>query len=187
MSILIALVSLILLSPLLILVFFSCLLTQGCPIFFKQPRLGQSGKIFKMYKFRTMKNNTPSDVATHLLENPKQHNTWFGSFLRKYSIDEFPQLFNIIKGDMKFIGPRPTLENQEDLIQLRKAYGTIDCIPGVTGWAQINGRDKNTVKQKAKMELWYKDNKSFSLQCKIIFLTIKNMLIPDGIYPDKEN
>ena len=137
-----------------------------------------------MYKFRTMKNNTPSDVATHLLDDPKKYNTLFGSFLRKYSIDEFPQLFNIVKGDMRFIGPRPSLSNQKDLNHLRTVYGTINSFPGVTGWAQVNGRDKNTIQQKAEMELWYENNKSFLLDCKIIILTIKNMIFPKGIYPD---
>ena len=158
---------------------------HGLPVFFKQPRVGKDGSIFIMFKFRTMKNNTPGDVATHLLDDPKKYNTRFGSFLRKYSIDEFPQLFNIIKGDMKFIGPRPALANQEDLNHLRTVYGTINSVPGVTGWAQVNGRDKNTILQKAEMELWYENNKSFLLDLKIIFLTIKNIILPSGIYPDK--
>lgn len=180
-----SLILIIILSPVLLFVSIVSFLMHGKPVLFKQPRVGKAGVVFTMFKFRTMKNNTPQDVATHLLDNPKKYNTRFGSFLRKYSIDEFPQLFNIFIGDMKFIGPRPSLTNQKDLNHLRTVYGTINCSPGVTGWAQVNGRDKNTILQKAEMELWYEQNKSFLLNLKIIFLTIKNMIFPNGIYPDK--
>ena len=142
MSRFISIVLIIILSPFLILTIIISLIMHGSPVFFKQPRVGRGGSVFIMYKFRTMKNNTPEDVATHLLDDPKKYNTRFGSLLRKYSIDEFPQLFNIFKGDMKFIGPRPALANQKDLNHLRTVYGTINCTPGVTGWAQVNGRDK---------------------------------------------
>lgn len=184
MSKIIALFLVLTLSPFLFLVSFISFLMHGLPIFFYQPRVGRGGAIFTMFKFRTMKNGTPQDIATHLLDDPKKYNTLFGSFLRKYSIDEFPQLFNIISGDMKFIGPRPSLSNQKDLNHLRTVYGTINSFPGVTGWAQVNGRDKNTIQQKAEMELWYENNKSFAVDCKIIFLTIKNMIFPKGIYPE---
>ena len=184
MSRFISIVLIIILSPFLILTIIISLIMHGSPVFFKQPRVGRGGSVFIMYKFRTMKNNTPEDVATHLLDDPKKYNTRFGSLLRKYSIDEFPQLFNIFKGDMKFIGPRPALANQKDLNHLRTVYGTINCTPGVTGWAQVNGRDKNSILQKAEMELWYENNKSFLLDLKIICLTIKNFIVPSGIYPD---
>ena len=184
MSRLIALCLTITLSPILFLVCLVSFFTQGLPIFFHQPRVGRGGAVFTMFKFRTMKNSTPRDVATHLLDDPKKYNTLFGSFLRKYSIDEFPQLINIIKGDMKFIGPRPALASQKDLNHLRTVLGTINSFPGVTGWAQVNGRDKNTILQKAEMELWYNNNKSFFLDFKIICLTIKNIIVPRGIYPD---
>lgn len=185
MNRLIAFFLILVMSPIFILVAFLCYVFQGSPVLFKQPRLGKGGIVFTMLKFRTMKNDTPSDVATHLLANPENYNTSFGSFLRKYSIDEFPQLINILKGDIKFIGPRPSLVNEIDLIHLRTNYGTIKVTPGVTGWAQVNGRDKNTLSQKAEMELWYEKNKSFLLDIKIIILTIKNLLIPKGIYPDQ--
>ena len=120
-----------------------------------------------------------------MLDDPKKYNTLFGSFLRKYSIDEFPQLFNIVKGDMRFIGPRPSLSNQKDLNHLRTVYGTINSFSRCNLMGQVNGRDKNTIQQKAEMELWYENNKSFLLDCEIIiFLTIKNMIFPKGIYPD---
>ena len=161
------------------------LVSHGLPILFKQQRIGKGGIIFTMYKFRTMKNDTPSEVATELLKNPEMYNTRFGSFLRKYSIDEFPQLLNIIKGDMKFIGPRPIILNQLDWNDMRIKLGTINSDPGITGWAQVNGRDKISNKEKAEMELFYEENKSLYLDLKILTLTIKSMLLPRGIYPDR--
>ncbi len=178
-----ALLILIFLSPGFILISIIILISDGRPILFKQTRVGKDGVLFTMYKFRTMKNNTPNNIATHLLDNPEQYNTFVGGFLRKYSIDELPQILNIIIGDMKFIGPRPSLTNQEDLIKLRKTYGTIKCLPGVSGWAQVNGRDKNTIEQKAKMESYYMKNKSLSLDLKILLLTIKHVILATNIYP----
>ena len=158
--------------------------SHGTPILFKQKGVGKDGIVFNMYKFRSMKNNTPGEVATHLLDNPRQYNTLFGGFLRKYSIDEFPQLFNILKGEMVFIGHRPALVNQEDLNELRRKLGTIHSKPGVTGWAQVNGRDKNTQQQKVEMELYYLNNKNLLFDLKIILLTIRHFLFPKNIYPD---
>ena len=180
----IAILLFIVLCPIFISVSIISLLSNGSPILFKQKRVGKMGRVFIMYKFRSMKKNTPSEIPTHLLKNPKQHNTFIGSFIRKYSIDELPQLLNIMKGDMKFIGARPSLLNQHDLNQLRIKLGTINSLPGITGWAQVNGRDNNTIIQKAEMELFYEENKSLYLDLKILVLTVKSMLLPKGVYPD---
>ncbi len=180
----IALIILIILSPVFIVLFPVLLVSQGRPIIFNQKRIGKNGAVFTMFKFRTMKNNTPDDVPTDLLKNHRDYNTFLGGFLRKYSIDELPQIFNIFLGDMNFIGPRPSLVNQTDLISFRRKHGILDSVPGITGWAQVNGRDSNTNEEKADMELFYKENKSFILNVKILILTIKNVILPEGIYPE---
>ena len=139
----------LLLLPFFLLISILKIVFDGLPIFFKQERLGKSGRVFIMFKFRTMKNITPKNLSTLEMKNPKRYNTKIGEFLRKYSIDELPQLLNILYGDMKFIGPRPSLPNEELLNDLRKKYGTADCTPGVTGWAQVNGRDNNSYEKKS--------------------------------------
>jgi O-antigen biosynthesis protein WbqP len=184
MSKIISFILIILICPIFILVSVLSIIMHGSPVFFRQKRLGKRGVIFTMLKFRTMKNNSPEDVATHLLDDPKKYNTRLGNLLRYYSIDEFPQLFNVFRGDMKFIGPRPSLINEKELNQMRVKLGTINSLPGITGWAQVNGRDKNTTTQKAEMELFYENNKSFYFDIKILALTIKSMLMPKDIYPD---
>lgn len=130
------------------------------PIFFTQRRVGKKvrGKIacFKIYKFRTMKTSTPKDVPTHLLENPDQYITRVGRILRKYSLDELPQVFNMLLGDLVLIGPRPALYNQDDLITLREKYGINDLLPGITGWAQVNGRDEISIPEKVELDNYYK-------------------------------
>jgi O-antigen biosynthesis protein WbqP len=182
----ISLIMLIILSPVFLVLGSVLLISQGRPIIFNQKRIGKDGVIFTMYKFRTMKNTAPDNIPTDLLVNPRHYNTFLGGFLRKFSIDEFPQLLNVFNGDMNFIGPRPSLVNQTDLISFRTNHGIIKSVPGVTGWAQVNGRDSNTNDEKAKMELFYKKNKSFLLDVKIMFLTIKNIIRPGGIYPDNK-
>ena len=174
----------ILLMPFFFVVSILKILFDGAPIFFKQERLGKAGRVFIMYKFRTMKNITPKNLSTLEMENPEMYNTRIGNFLRKYSIDELPQLLNILKGDMNFIGPRPSLPNEELLNSLRKRYGTFKCTPGVTGWAQVNGRDNNSFDRKAELELFYMNNRSIFLDLKIIFLTLKRVIIPKCIYPE---
>ncbi len=140
-------------------------------IFYVSKRVGYKSKIFNMYKFRTMKIESP-EIATHLLVSQDQYITKFGHFLRRFSLDEIPQLLNILKGEMTFIGPRPALFNQYDLINLRKKK-FIDLIkPGITGWAQINGRDNLTIEEKVKMDAYYYNNKSLRLNLKIFFLTV---------------
>ena len=149
-------------------------------ILYWSDRVGRYNKIFKMPKFRTMQVDTPA-VATHLLSNPEQFLTPIGSFLRKSSLDELPQLWSIIKGDMSFVGPRPALFNQDDLITLRTQYGVDKLVPGLTGWAQINGRDELPIPDKVKLDVDYLNNQSFWLDLKIIFLTFLKVLRRDGI------
>ena len=158
------------LSPVFILVSILIILDDGFPVFFRQSRVGINHKLFTMLKFRTMKKNTPN-VATHLLVNPKQYILKFGKFIRKYSFDEIPNLINIIKGDMGMVGPRPALYNQTDLMDLRKKMKVDDLLPGLTGWAQINGRDNISMEEKVALEKEYMQIKSFKLDVKIFFKT----------------
>lgn len=155
-------------------------LTSTGPILYWSDRIGRNNKIFKMPKFRTMLVDTPA-VATHLLQDPKQFLTPVGSFLRKSSLDELPQLWSIVKGDMSFVGPRPALFNQHDLIALRTQYGVDRLVPGLTGWAQINGRDELPIPEKVKLDVDYMNNQSFYLDIKIILLTFLKVLRRDGI------
>ena len=153
---------------------------DGAPAIYKQKRCGKNGDFFLLYKFRTMQKNV-ADLPTHLLENPNQLITRTGFFLRQFSLDELPQLFNVIKAEMTFIGPRPALYNQDDLINYRQQRGINATKPGITGWAQVNGRDNLSIKEKVELEVYYMNNKSFILDCKIIFLTIKQLLFPSNI------
>ncbi len=151
------------------------------PVIFKQKRVGKHKKLFFLYKFRSMKLNTPPDMPTHLLENPEQYISKVGKFIRKTSIDELPQLWNIFKGDMSLIGPRPVLWNQEDLIAERDKYGANDIKPGLTGWAQINGRDELEDNVKARYDSEYVARVSFLFDCKIFWRTVIYVLRKDGI------
>lgn len=156
------------------------------PVIFKQNRVGKNKKIFKLYKFRSMKVNTP-DIPTHLLENPEQYISKIGKFLRKTSLDELPQIYNIFAGKMSIIGPRPALWNQDDLIAERDKYGANDVRPGLTGWAQINGRDELEIPVKAKLDGEYVEKlnsgkfKGFAMDMKCFFGTIKSVLKSDGV------
>jgi O-antigen biosynthesis protein WbqP len=149
---------------------------DGFPVFFKQKRVGVNYSFFNIYKFRTMKKSTPN-VATHLLENPSQYILKVGSFLRKLSLDELPNLINILKGDMVFVGPRPALYNQDDLMALRVTAGVEKLKPGLTGWAQINGRDEISLEEKVALEKEYLEKKCFSLDVKIFFMTFTSAFI----------
>jgi O-antigen biosynthesis protein WbqP len=155
-------------------------LTSTGPVLYFSDRVGRYNRIFKMPKFRTMRVNTPA-VATHLLSNPAQFLTPIGSFLRKSSLDELPQLLSIIRGDMSFVGPRPALFNQDDLVALRTHYGVDKLVPGLTGWAQINGRDELPIPEKVKLDVDYMNNQSFLFDLKIILLTFLKVLRRDGI------
>ncbi|MBE6600260.1 MAG: sugar transferase [Ruminococcaceae bacterium] len=151
------------------------------PVIFKQKRVGKNKKLFSLYKFRSMKMDTPHDMPTHMLENPDQYILKVGRFIRKTSIDELPQLVNIFKGDMSVIGPRPALWNQDDLISERDKYGANDIRPGLTGWAQINGRDELEIPVKAKLDGEYVEKMSFVFDIKCFFGTIKSVLKSEGV------
>jgi len=155
-------------------------LSSKGPIIYWSERVGRDNKLFSMPKFRTMRFDTPP-VATHLLSDPEQFLTPCGSFLRQSSLDELPQLWSIIKGEMSFVGPRPALFNQEDLIGLRTAFGVSRLQPGLTGWAQINGRDELPIPEKVKLDVEYLNRQSFMLDIKILFLTFLRVMRRDGI------
>ena len=156
-------------------------ITDPGPVLFKQKRVGIHKSYFNLYKFRSMKMCTPKDCPTHLLENPEQYITKIGRFLRKSSLDELPQLFNIWSGKMSIIGPRPALWNQDDLVAERDKYGANDVKPGLTGWAQINGRDELEIPVKAKLDGEYVEKMSFLFDCKCFFGTITSVLKSDGV------
>ena len=166
--------------PMLVLVLAIKLDSPG-PVLFKQKRVGIHKKLFPILKFRTMRIDTPKDTPTHLLENPEQWITKVGSFLRKTSLDELPQIFNIFIGQMSIIGPRPALWNQYDLIEQRDKYGANDVLPGLTGWAQINGRDELEIPVKARLDGEYVEKMSFLFDCKCFFGTITSVLKSDGV------
>lgn len=151
------------------------------PIFFKQKRFKKDKEFFNIVKFRTMKMETPHDMPTHLLENPEQYITRVGKILRKTSLDELPQLFNILKGDMSVIGPRPALWNQTDLIEERDKYGANGVRPGLTGWAQINGRDELEIDVKAKLDGEYVEKIGLGFDIKCFFGTVLSVLKHDGV------
>ena len=175
-----SLLMLLLLSPLFLVVSLLILIEDGVPVFFKQKRFGVNYSFFHIYKFRSMKKNTPN-VATHLLENPSQYVLKIGKFLRKSSFDELPNLINIVRGEMVFVGPRPALYNQDDLMQLRVKAGVDQLKPGITGWAQINGRDEIALEEKVAFEKEYLERKSFWFDIKIIILTFSRVLKSDGV------
>jgi O-antigen biosynthesis protein WbqP len=175
-----ALSLIILLSPLFLLVLVALLIEDGFPVFFTQERVGINYSFFKIYKFRSMKKNTPN-VATHLLINPDQYLLKIGKFIRKTSLDELPNLFNILKGEMVFVGPRPALYNQDDLMEFRVATGVSKLKPGITGWAQINGRDEISITQKVKLEQEYLYKRSFLFDVEIIIKTFTRVLFSKGV------
>jgi O-antigen biosynthesis protein WbqP len=175
-----AFILIILLSfPLLVTALIVKFTSEG-PVLHWSKRIGINNRIFKMPKFRTMLINTP-DVATHLLTDPEQYLTPIGPFLRKFSLDEIPQLWSILKGDMSFVGPRPALYNQDDLIGLRTEKGIHKLVPGITGWAQINGRDDLPIPQKVEYEEVYLRNWSFLFDLKILFLTFLKVVRAEGV------
>ncbi len=171
---------LFILLPLFFLASISILLEDGFPVFFKQKRVGVNYTFFNIYKFRSMKKNTPN-VATHLLTNPEQYLLKIGGILRKFSLDELPNLINIINGDMVFVGPRPALYNQDDLMALRVAAGVDQLKPGITGWAQINGRDDISIEKKVQLEQEYMYRKSTLFDIEIIIKTFTNVLFSKGV------
>lgn len=155
-------------------------LTSKGPALYWSDRVGRRNAIFRMPKFRSMRIGTPA-VATHLLQDPKIHLTPIGSFLRKSSLDELPQLWSIIRGDMSFVGPRPALFNQDDLISLRTQYGVHELVPGLTGWAQVNGRDELPIPEKVKLDIAYLKRQSLWFDIRILWLTFVKVLRRDGV------
>lgn len=172
-------ISVFLLLPIVIIALIIGLTSPG-PVLYWSARVGRCNKIFQMPKFRTMRVGTPA-LATHLLENPQQFLTPVGAFLRKSSLDELPQLWSILRGDMSFVGPRPALFNQDDLIALRSAKGVDILVPGLTGWAQINGRDELEIPEKVRYDVEYLQRKSFFFDLKIIVLTAVKVLRRDAV------
>jgi O-antigen biosynthesis protein WbqP len=155
-------------------------LTSPGPVLYWSDRVGRHNRIFKMPKFRSMRIDTPA-VATHLLQKPEQWLTLIGSFLRKSSLDELPQLWSILKGDMSFVGPRPALFNQDDLIALRTEKGVHELVPGLTGWAQVNGRDELPIPQKVQLDVEYLERQSLLFDIKILWMTALKILARDGV------
>jgi O-antigen biosynthesis protein WbqP len=180
LDLIILVISVIMLSIPFIMVGIAIRLTSVGPIFYWSDRVGKGNAIFKMPKFRSMRVGTPA-VATHLLNDPKVYLTPIGSFLRKSSLDELPQLWSILKGDMSFVGPRPALFNQDDLIALRSEAGVDKLLPGLTGWAQVNGRDELPIPQKVALDVEYMQRQSLWFDIKILWLTVLKVLKHDGV------
>jgi O-antigen biosynthesis protein WbqP len=180
LDVIISLFVLVLLSPLFLVIAILIKLNSKGPVFFIQSRIGRNNELFKFYKFRTMKIGTPN-VATDKLDDSVNYVTAIGKFLRKSSFDELPQFINTLKGDMTFVGPRPALYNQYELKEMRTAAGVHVLLPGLTGWAQINGRDNNDDHKKTEYDLYYLNNKSFSLNVKILLKTVFKVLKAEGI------
>lgn len=166
--------------PLMLAIATAVKLTSKGPIIYWSNRIGRNNIVFQMPKFRTMVINTPA-VATHLLQNPERCLTQIGSFLRSFSLDELPQFYSILKGDMSVVGPRPALFNQDDLIKLRTENGIHMLVPGVTGWAQVNGRDDVSIEEKVEIEKEYIQKKGFLFDVRIILITIRNVIFRKGI------
>lgn len=181
LDLILSLVAVVGLSWLLLIIAVAIKVEDGGNILFKQKRIGLNKKEFYIYKFRTMKTTTPKDVPTHLLENPESYITAVGKFLRKSSLDELPQLFNIIKGEMSIVGPRPALWNQFDLIAERDKYGANNVVPGLTGWAQVNGRDELPIPVKSKYDGEYVEKMSFLFDVYIIIRTVFSVFKADGV------
>ncbi len=179
-DLLLALTAAVVLAVPVLLVAMAVRLTSPGPALYWSDRVGRHNKIFKMPKFRSMRVGTPA-VATHLLADPKAHLTPIGSFLRKSSLDELPQLWSILAGDMSFVGPRPALFNQHDLIELRTQRGVHELVPGLTGWAQINGRDELPIPDKVKLDAEYLQRQSLGFDIRILWLTLVKVLRRDGV------
>ena len=181
LDVILAGIGLIVLSPVFLCLMAAIKLDSRGPVFFRQKRVGIHKTYFNILKFRTMRIDTPKDMPTHLLENPEQYITRVGKFLRKISLDELPQIINILKGDMSIIGPRPALWNQEDLIAERDKYGANDVMPGLTGWAQVNGRDELEIPVKARLDGEYVKHLSFRMDCICFLRTITSVLKHEGV------
>lgn len=173
-------VAVALLVPAILIIALAVRLTSPGPALYWSIRVGRHNRIFKMPKFRSMRIDTPT-VATHVLQNPEQWYTPIGSFLRKSSLDELPQLWSILKGDMSFVGPRPALFNQDDLIALRTGKGVHELVPGLTGWAQVNGRDELPDSRKVQLDVEYLERQSLLFDVRILLMTALKVLAMDGV------
>ena len=170
----------LILAPLFLLLVLAVMLPSVGPVLFRTQRVGKGNKLFTMYKFRTMRIDTPQ-VATHLLKEPDQFLTPIGKLLRRTSLDELPQLINVLNGEMSLVGPRPALFNQDDLVALRTARGVDALAPGITGWAQVNGRDELPIPEKVKLDEWYLKNRSLWLDLKILGMTVFKVIRKEGV------
>ena len=180
-GLLMAVVITVCISPVLLVIAVAIKCESRGPVLFRQKRVGIHRELFEIYKFRSMRTDTPKDMATHLLQNPESYITKVGKFLRKTSLDELPQLFNIIKGDMAWVGPRPALWNQYDLIEERDKYGANDVMPGLTGWAQINGRDELEIPVKAKLDGEYVKKMGIVMDLSCLIRTVTSVVKQDGV------
>jgi len=178
-ALLAVIVIILLFIPIILTVIAVRVTSKGCVLYWSD-RIGKNNKIFKMPKFRSMLTDTPA-VATHLLDNPDAYLSPIGAFLRRSSLDELPQLFSVLKGDMSFVGPRPALFNQEDLIALRKEKGVDKLLPGITGWAQVNGRDELLIPDKVALDVEYLNRQSFWFDIKILWMTFLKVIKRDGV------
>lgn len=166
--------------PLILLIVFLIVVFDGGNVFHVSKRIGKKNLVFNMYKFRTMKLDTPQ-LATHLMKNPERYTSYAGNILRKLSFDELPQLYNVLKGEMSIVGPRPALFNQEDLINLRNEKKVSNLLPGITGWAQINGRDNLSIAKKVELDQYYKKNMTILFDIKIIIKTFTKVFMSKGV------
>ena len=184
---LLALLAIIVLSPLFVLLAIVIKLDSSGPVFFKQRRIGKNKTIFQLLKFRTMRVDTPSEVPTHMMTQASSYITKIGSLLRKTSLDELPQLFNVLQGTMSLVGPRPALWNQDDLIALRETQGVHRVKPGITGYAQVKGRDELPIPQKAQLDAYYVNHQSLWLDVKILILTVFAVVRTKGVAEGDQN
>ncbi|WP_214844848.1 sugar transferase [Exiguobacterium sp. s150] len=180
-DVLVSATALVVLAPLFLMLAVLIKLDSRGPVFFKQQRVGRDETLFWIYKFRTMRDDTPNDVPTHLFNESTKHITPIGGFLRKTSLDELPQLINILQGDMSLVGPRPALWNQDDLIEARRHEGAAHVLPGLTGWAQVKGRDELPIDVKAKLDGDYVRHMSHRMDLLCLVLTVRNVLLREGI------
>lgn len=181
LDILMSFIGIVVLFPVFLILIILIKIDSRGPILFKQKRVGINKNYFEILKFRTMRIDTPKDVPTHMLKNPEQYITRLGKFLRKTSLDELPQILNILKGDMSIVGPRPALWNQYDLIAERDKYGANNIMPGLTGWAQVNGRDELPIEQKALLDGEYVKKMSLLFDVKCVLRTFVNVVKSDGV------
>ena len=180
-DVILSLLALICLSPVYLIVALAVKLSSPGPVLFRQKRVGRGGRLFTIYKFRTMRTDTPRDTATHLLQDPSRYITRVGAFLRRSSLDELPQFFNVLKGDMSIVGPRPALYNQYDLIAAREKAGVSAVRPGITGLAQISGRDELPIPVKVRYDREYVENLSLKMDARCFFGTIISVLRAEGV------